>query len=350
MTTVRDGLYQFGGMPVTGGIPPFFGGAGNSKAFFVDPVNGADGNSGKSPDDAFASLYRAHYMMTAGQNDVCFLIGNGATTGTARLSLANALAAQGTSETPATTGVLTWSKNACHLIGIGAPTQVNGRCRISNVTTDTYAGFGSTANFVVFSASGCYVSNVAIIQAIAIGLDGNITLAMSGDQNYFNNVHVGFPQGTSSIAGAATRAAVLTAASENTFAGCTFGIDSVTRSTTNSTLEFASASSRNMFRKCFFTSEASSAGAFHVLVTGTGLDRYVMFDDCIFFDGSLSGGTAMTAAVSCTTNNPGGGILMPHSSIAGAAAAEWGDTNAKTVLRVDNAGGASTAGIMLSPT
>ena len=348
MSTYADGLFQYGGMPVTGGIPPLMG--LNSKVFFVDPVNGADGNSGTSLGDAFATLYRAHYMMTAGRNDVCFLVGDGATTGTARLSLANALAAQGPSETAATTGVLTWSKAACHLIGIGAPTQVNQRARISSASGDTYAGFGSTANFMRITAAGCYFANFALTQGIAIGLDGNITLGITGDQNCFNNVHVGFPSGTSSIAGASTRALVMTGAGENTFLNCTFGMDTVTRSAANSTLEFATGSPRNVFRNCIFSCHSSDAGAFHVLVTGTGLDRYVLFDNCTFFDNEYAGATALTAAVSATTNSAGGGIVMQHCSLVSASTAEWGDTNAKLALRVDGVGGAATAGVMLRPT
>lgn len=351
MTRVKDGLYQYGGMPVLSGIPPFVGGDGNSKTFFVDPVNGADGNSGQSPDDAFASLYRAHYMMTAGQNDVCFLIGNGSTTGTCRLSLANALAAQGPSETAATTGTLTWSKAACHLIGIDAPTQINQRARISTASGDTYAGFGSTADFVKISASGCYFANFALIQGIAIGADGDITLDLTGDQNYFRNVHIGFPQGSTNLAGTATRAALFNGASENTFEACTFGIDTVSRTAANATVEFATgASTRNVFRGCIFTSWGTSASIVHLLVTGTALDRWTLFDSCLFTDNAFAGGTAMSTVASMTTNDPGGAFVMQNSSYAGAASGtKWGDTNALVQMRVDNVGGTTTGGLMLRP-
>ena len=42
MTTVADGLFQYGGMPV--GMPPYTG-----NWYWVDPVHGSDGNSGRSP-------------------------------------------------------------------------------------------------------------------------------------------------------------------------------------------------------------------------------------------------------------------------------------------------------------
>ena len=130
MTTFADGVYQFGGAPV--GTLPFFG--KQSKTFFVDPANGADGNDGTAPNRAFATLYQAHAKMTAGHNDVCYLLGDGSTTATARLSAALAASVNST----VTAGTLIWSKNACHLIGVTAPT-LNRRARIATPTgTYTY--------------------------------------------------------------------------------------------------------------------------------------------------------------------------------------------------------------------
>ena len=106
MTTFADGLYQFGGMPVSTGLPvPFTG-----DAWFVDPVNGADGNPGDAPNRAFATLYRAHLKAASGNNDVVYLIGNGASSGSARLSLALAQSVDST----VTVGTLVWSKSALH--------------------------------------------------------------------------------------------------------------------------------------------------------------------------------------------------------------------------------------------
>ena len=79
---------EVAGVPTMGmGGAPFFTG----NWYFVDPVNGSNGNTGAA-DSPFATLYWAHNKMTAGQNDVCVLVGNGASSGTARLSLALAQA------------------------------------------------------------------------------------------------------------------------------------------------------------------------------------------------------------------------------------------------------------------
>src|ERR1017187_6800547 len=111
-TNFPGGVTSFG-VPVLGGIMgiPFTG-----TYWFVDPVNGLDGNQGTSPSQALQSLYRAVSLAGNGTNDVIVLIGNGLSTGTARLSLAAAQAVDST----ATSGVLKWNKNALHLIGIGA--------------------------------------------------------------------------------------------------------------------------------------------------------------------------------------------------------------------------------------
>ena len=55
MTTFGDGVFQYGGQPVGSAPIPKRGG----RAWFVDGTNGLDGNSGKSPSDAFASIGQA---------------------------------------------------------------------------------------------------------------------------------------------------------------------------------------------------------------------------------------------------------------------------------------------------
>jgi hypothetical protein len=56
MSTFADGVFQYGGQPVGGNWPiP----RGNGRAWFVDGTNGLDGNSGRKPSDAFASIGQA---------------------------------------------------------------------------------------------------------------------------------------------------------------------------------------------------------------------------------------------------------------------------------------------------
>lgn len=346
MTTVADGLFQYGGMPVTGGVPPFV--SRNSKAFFVDAVNGSDGNDGTAPGRAFKSLYRAHYMMTSGNNDVCYLIGNGAASGSVRLSVANAIAAQGASETPATTGTLTWSKSACHLIGVAAPGS-NARARIATPTgTYTQATFNALP-FITVSGSGNYFANLATFQQFSTGADGEINFNVTGSYNIFNNVLMGGMASALAAAGAASRVLKIATGGENTFLNCQIGLDTVTRSAANANLEFASGTARNRFVGCVFPVMTSSATALGILGTGAAcMDRFQLFTDCWFINAVKSTSTGMTAIASMTSASPGGMLVFANCNSVGAT--KWGDTNALANSYVSNVGGAATDGLMLAPT
>ena len=345
MTTVADGLYQFGGMPVGYGIPPFV--SRNSKTFFVDPVNGADGNSGESPDDAFASLYRAHYKMTSGNNDVCFLIGTGAASGSCRLSLTNAIAAQGPSEVAATTGTLTWSKSACHLIGVAAPGS-NARARIATPTgTYTQATFNALP-FITVSGSGNYFANLATFQQFSTGADGEINFNVTGSYNIFNNVFMGGMASALAAQGAASRVLKIATGGENTFVDCQIGIDTVTRSAANANIEFASGTARNNFIRCTLPIMTDDAAALAILGTGAAcMDRYQKFTNCWFINAINSTSSQMTVAASLTSDSSGGMLVFANCNSVGIT--KWGDTLALAQSYVSNVGGAATDGLMLAP-
>ena len=168
-TNFPNGVSSFG-VPV---LPPA-GQAFTGKVFFVAPgaANASDGNRGDSLSAPLATLYKAHSLMTSGNNDVCYLVGNGAASGSARLSLANAQSVDST----ASTGTLTWSKDACHLIGIAAPTNVAQRARIAPPSsTYTQATFGS-GNFIVVSGNGCLFQNLSIFNGFSTGGVNQIAL------------------------------------------------------------------------------------------------------------------------------------------------------------------------------
>ena len=83
LTNFPNGITSFG-VPVLGTIGglPFTG-----NYYFVDPVNGADGNEG-TPELPLKTLYGALAKCTAGNNDVVVLMGDGTSAGSARLSTA----------------------------------------------------------------------------------------------------------------------------------------------------------------------------------------------------------------------------------------------------------------------
>lgn len=82
MTTFADGLYQWGGTPVgVASIPTTAG-----QIYFVNASNGpggqsgSDGNTGRSPGQAWATLAYAYSQVLDGNDDVICLIGNTAQT------------------------------------------------------------------------------------------------------------------------------------------------------------------------------------------------------------------------------------------------------------------------------
>ncbi len=335
MTTVADGLFQYGGMPVTPGVPvPFTG-----NTYWVDPLNGADGNTGRKPTNAFATLYAAHAACTSGNNDVVYLIGNGASSGSARLSLANAQVIDST----ATAGTLNWTKSATHLIGICAPTNVAQRARIAPPSgIYTAATFGS-GNFVVVTGSGCYFANFSVFNGFSTGGTNQIAWTDTGSRNNYVNVNIFGMADAASAQNAGSRSLKVGAAGsgENSFLNCVIGGDTVTRTVANASLELAGGTPRNTFTNCTFPFMTSSATTLGILGTGNAcVDRWNQFVNCRFINNIKSTSTAMTVLTSFTTASPGGLLLMTDCTLVGIG--EFGDTNGLANTYID--GGTVTAG------
>lgn len=342
LTNFPNGVSSFG-IPLLGGAAgiPFTG-----TYYFVDPANGSDGNKGTSPQKAFATLYKAHAACTAGKNDVVFLIGDGSTAATARLSLANAQSA----DPAATSGLLTWSKNATHLIGITAPTGVAQRARIAPPSgTYTVTTFGS-ANFVNVTAVGCYFSNFSTFHGFSTGGAAQICWTDTGGRNYYENCNIAGMGDAGSAGDAGSRSLKISGAGENTFVGCTIGLDTVTRSAANASIEFASGTARNIFRRCTLPFQTSAATPLGILGTGAAcMDRWQLFEDCTFINNVKSTSTTMTVLASMTSASPGGMLLFKNPTVVGVT--DFGDTNALANTFVEGpTTTAGTTGIAVAPT
>lgn len=287
-------------------IPNISGNVFTGSWFFVDPANGSDGNPGTA-DQPLATLYRAHALCTAGKNDVVVLVGDGATTGTARLSTALAQSVDST----ATTGTLTWSKNATHLIGATAPTAVAQRARIAPPSgTYTQATFGS-GNFIVVSGSGCMFSNFSTFNGFSTGGTNQICFTVTGSRNYFSNVQMGGMGDAASAADTGSRSLKIGSggSGENTFDGCVIGLDTVTRTAANASVEFAGATPRNLFRNCILPFQGDTAGVLGITAAASGsMDRWNTFQNCLFVNNVKSTSTTMTAL--CTLGASTGGMIV----------------------------------------
>jgi hypothetical protein len=346
LTNFPNGLSSFG-VPVLPGIPiPFTG-----NYYFVDPVNGADGNAGTDPSLPLQSLYMAHYLCRSGKNDVVFLIGNGAASGTSRLSLANAqTVAAATGQAVPSSGTLVWSKNACHLIGITAPTGVSPRARIAPPTgTYTAATFGSNT-MVSVTGQGCYFSNFQAYQEFSTGNAAEICWSDTGGRNVYNGVHFAGIVDAAALAGTAARSLVISGTTgENLFTNCTIGNDTTARSVANASLEFAAGTPRNKFVNCQFPFMTSAAGVLGIITSAAAsMDRWQLFDGCMFMNAVNSTSTTMTALCSLTAAS-GGYLIFQNSTMAGisdfgAGATEEGQIFIMGPVPTDN-----TTGIAIRP-
>lgn len=289
MSTVGDGLYQYGGVPV----PVSFTG----KAWFVKPATGSDGNSGRSPVRAFKTLAKA---LTVGAfGDVVYLI-------------AEANTAASTTDYQSTS--LVWNVDGLHLIGVNAGGMIGQRSRIAQLSS-----VKDIAKLVSVTANNCLIKNVEIYQGVASGTSAvSMALGVSGTRNVFENCQIS-GIGDSSMDDAGARSLFING-SENTFRHCYIGLDTVIRGTALCEVEIlgtaGSEIARTVFEDCMISSW-TSLSTFKA-VKATYIDRFAMFKNCVFQAAqNASGAVAPTGAILNTT--PNGNIVFHGSAVYGYA-------------------------------
>lgn len=297
LTNFPNGISSFG-IPVVGAgtIPPF-----NGNWFFVDPASGSDGNTGGAQ-DPFATIGRAYNLCVSGNNDVVVLYGDGTTAGTARLST-----------------TLTWAKNATHLIGVGAPIPQFGRCRIS-----TTSGATAFTPLVSVTGIGCNFWNLGIFYGFD-DVSTQICWVDTGGRNYYANVHFGGMGHATAAAQAGGRSLKVGGAGigECVFQSCTIGLDTVTRTAANYSLELTGGTPRNKFIDCHFpafTTGSGTSGGF-ITVGAAGVDRDNTFIDARFINQTKSSSTAFSQAMS-VSGSAGGMLLLDNCLVFGCTALE----------------------------
>ena len=99
MTTFPDSLYQMGGVPVGGLLT-------QGNVYHVKPCHGVNSGTGKNVLEPWKTLVYAQSMLTADQNDTV-------------LMYAESNTAANTTDYLLSTAPLVWSKDLCHLVGVG---------------------------------------------------------------------------------------------------------------------------------------------------------------------------------------------------------------------------------------
>lgn len=294
MTTFADTLYHMGGVPVGGPMT-------QGNIFHVKPYSGSDSNDGKKPSTAFKTLVKALAACTANQNDIVYLYAESNTAA---------------STTDYQTVTLDWNKDLTHLIGVNGGQRMSHRSRIALIST-----YDTASNLMTVSADGCYFENLEILEGVA-GTNPTGCLQVTGTRNHFKNCHIaGIGNAANDIAGAYSL--MLTGnATENFFEDCVIGLDTVARgSAANAEIYLVgtgggSKPARNVFKGCYIIGMCESAGNYN-FVDATYLDRFVIFDNCIFTNPTtnVGGAAVVTYAIKNTTAN--GVIIMHLCSVVG---------------------------------
>lgn len=274
------------GVPTMGmaGLPLTTG-----RVIFCDYVNGSDGNDG-SADYPVQTLTQAYSLMTDGNNDVAVIVGDGSTAATQRLSAS-----------------LDWAKDACHIVGMTAPTYAAQRARISTAS-------GATTNLnplMTVSGNGCIFANFSYFQGVGQASTDEKLLDITGDRNYWLNVQFGGMGHTNGATRAGSYIMSLTGAGENTFDSCTIGLETVQRSGANSSVKFVSDSQRNLWRNCKFMMAASATSPLFIDANAASCfnGSTNTFEQCSFIN--LTGiSAASNPAVVATLNASINGLMV----------------------------------------
>lgn len=326
------GATHFSGPVYAGGVLLGAGGLPIStfgyQTFFVDPINGSDGNDGSS-ETPMASISAAYALCVSGRGDVVLLRGGPGADG-------------GTNMTNRLSATFTWAKDYTHLIGLAAPTRVGQRARITGPSSG-----GTFSPVMTVSADGCIFANFSIFDDYTVD---PVALKVTGQRNYFYNVN---PQGMGAATGADDAAGAslwIAGGAENTFEGCVIGLDTVPRSTTNGEILFTSAAKRNLFVDCDIVSYCDNAGHLWVKAANSGdLDRWTTFKDCRFHNAptGVASGTTMTQGMNVHAS-AGGYILLDNCVQVGAT--DWCAADNGNVFIGNAAPTAGTSGIAVAVT
>ena len=147
---------------------------------------------------------------------------------------------------------------------------------------------------------------------------------MTGEYNTFTNVHFQGIASTNPAAATGARSLLLTGAGENEFNNCVIGLDTVTRTVANASLELTGSCPRNSFRGCLFPIYTSSADALFVKAdTGNCTERFLIFEDCIFNNADTGSSTTMTIAMDLSTTG-NGTVFLKDSYVKGCT--DWTNT------------------------
>lgn len=295
MTTFNDGLYQWGGSPVYGGVPVTFGNSqaqGPGKVYYVNPTTGSDDNAGLKMTQPLASIAQAYSLATSNNHDVIVLSASSA-------------------HVP--TDELTVTKNRMHFWGMDAVGRYYGqRSRITmGVTVGTAiavvqnTGVGNTWSNIKFDSAdtlatsiygfaegGEYtvIENCEIYKSTDLDQATAAELLMNGDSAFVRSCTIG------SLATEVSAARTNVLLTRETIAG------KVCRDVT--------------FENCNLWLKSSSATASHFhATTATDVERMLKIKNCEMIVAKLSAATVGDAIIVGATQTQGQIIVVNSPNV-----------------------------------
>lgn len=330
-TNFPNGVTSFG-MPLIGGIGgiPLTG-----NWFFVDYQYGSDGNGvassrtatggqsgGASPSAPMKTIQGAHDLCLAGNNDVVVIMSDGTTASTQR-----------------TAATITWSKNATHLLGMGAPVMEGNRARISTVS-----GQATNVNpLMAVTAADCIFCNFSLFQGVGQSATDEKLIDISGLRNYWGNVQFGGMGHAAGAARAGSYVILLDAAEENLFEHCSIGLETIARSAANASVKIRTGAHRNNFRNCDFPMYATATSPIFIDADASNSlnGGSMQVKNCVFRALQNVTSAAVPAAVSTVASDSNGTIFFSGCT---ALATAWAATT--ELVQVDETNGvAATNGL-----
>lgn len=232
--------------------------------YYLDPVDGLDGNDGKSPESAVKTLEVGYGKLRDGENDTLVVIGTAT-----QINI--------TGETG-----LTWSKSYTHLVGGTADFPGVGQ-RVKIV-----APASLDATYVLqVTGNGCVFKNLNI-QNENDAAEDSWAVYITGNRNYWENVFFnGMLSATAAARAGSGSLKLVCSDGENYFYRCTIGTNHQARTAANSELSLNAPSCE--FKDCNFLSSTSGGGTAHFFVNIAGSASgaepdYSIFRDCLFIN------------------------------------------------------------------
>jgi len=290
MTTFADGLFQYGGQPVSSGLPPTPG-----NLYFVDYTNGVDTNSGygRNPTKPWKTIEYAYSQATSDNDDIICLQG---------------------SATHVLSAMLTVAKNRVHFVGVDG---TNGRlygqnAKVSLTATSGASNIGTMLNTGVRNS----FTNIKFINASTVA-QGLYCVVEGGEYALYQNCE--FYKSTD--LNETTASELVLNGDSAQFFNCTIGsladllVGNIIRPCVDLTKEIAGAG--KVMRDCtmtncsFWRNLAGTAGVFIRAAASADVERLLMLNSPTFVAANLGSTPAVCISSGATlldgwiaVNNP----------------------------------------------